>query len=62
MGSAKASRKMRDMTPHPSAMKLRGNGPHTLQLVSAMFNFQKSNRLCKIVRVRTFCDAKSRRV
>ena len=32
---------MRDMTPHPSAMKLRGNRPDTLQLMSAIFSFSK---------------------
>ncbi len=42
MGSAKALRNMRDITPHPSAMKLRGNRPDTLQLMSAVFSFSKN--------------------
>jgi hypothetical protein len=49
MGSAKASRNMRDITPHPSAMKLRRNRPDTLQLMSAMLNILKAKYFCKIV-------------
>jgi hypothetical protein len=42
MGSAKASRNMRDMTLHRSAMKLLGNRPDTLQLMSAMLSISKA--------------------
>ncbi len=52
---------MRDITPHRSAMKLRGNRQYTLQLMSAMFSFSKlKNTFAKLCDFVTFYDTKGK--